>query len=1034
HYAEQAAGVYSPASQKLALNHYCEKALASWDIIDLSNLPEGDINIATQKILLRQLYIPLRVKVPKKNDKGEYDDELDRLEKQRELSRQRGAGHLADKENEVNNHSEYLARVGERLNSYHRLVVLGDPGGGKTTMLRWMATAYLLRYNDIGAFSQIPNAHTLPDRQWIPVLIRCRDLGDADLCRCFSDFLTQHLRKTELLPSEAEVMCAVILDRIAKGEALLLIDGLDEITNPQVRMMFCQELERTAARYPDLHIVVTSRIVGYRDMPYRMESGFVHSIISELNREDKDLFAKRWIEVTEQHLSDSEKGIHAEELIEALHSSDRIERLTDNPMLLTTLALVKRKVGKLPNRRNKLYNEAVSVLLNWNPRHYKIIEEDEAFPQLEYLAYEMCQRGVQRMTYDDVLGLLERLRAEYPNIRAIRRNSPQTFLEHLEARSSILIKSGSIWQSQSTCEKPVWEFRHLTFQEYLAARALLEGHYIGHDKQRALAERVAPLAGVVETSKHCLADPEDEQEVEVSESWREVLRLLVNDCKDDQVDDIILAILNPLSGEETAKTCRPRAGLAALCLADEPNVSEEAARQVLTEFARNVSEGDGIGHEKTSFDSIAIEVSGSIWAPIMQECLIDECRKHTDLRPNLGGIIGLSDVKYWTNTNHVSRKYFTDLLQKFQNKKRDEAISAAFITMQAAFDQKIVLIQGLVEALFAMLREGSLECFAASWALSWLNRGPRQQKNRKLFWSPNTEELCILITVLENAPADEKDIRKYLKNIITNIDHDRLKNDAKPILLSSLSSKDPDVKYAVLKALENIKDSCPIEPFLNLLRDPIYDVRCALASALGKSHNSLAYTPLLSLLKDDNIQVKRAAMRSLGILGNPEAIDPLIELLNDADVDERSIIAEALGKFRDKRPLEPLLTLLKDENTQVQCASARGLGTLGYIEAVGQLTDKLTNSNASVRKAAAEALGKLKDKRPLESLLTLLEDENTGVQYAAALAIASLDVSEAVEPLLNKLNSTNPNIQLAAAEALRESKDARIVEPIINLI
>jgi len=59
-------------------------------------------------------------------------------------------------------------------------------------------------------------------------------------------------------------------------------------------MIFCQELERTAARYPEAPIVVTSRIVGYRDMPYRMGSGFEHGQIAELNREDKDLFARRW--------------------------------------------------------------------------------------------------------------------------------------------------------------------------------------------------------------------------------------------------------------------------------------------------------------------------------------------------------------------------------------------------------------------------------------------------------------------------------------------------------------------------------------------------------------------------------------------------------------------------------------------------------------------------------------------------------------------------------------------------------------------
>lgn len=166
--------------------------------------------------------------------------------------------------------------------------------------MRWIATAYLLRYRNDPSFKQIPDTQTLPDRRWIPVLIRCRDLGEADLCRSFTDFLSQHLRKTELLPYEADVMRAVILDSIAKGDALVLVDGLDEITNLQVRMMFCQELERTALRYPEAHIVATSRIVGYRDMPYRMGTGFEHGVIAELTREDKDLFARRWVEVTEQ--------------------------------------------------------------------------------------------------------------------------------------------------------------------------------------------------------------------------------------------------------------------------------------------------------------------------------------------------------------------------------------------------------------------------------------------------------------------------------------------------------------------------------------------------------------------------------------------------------------------------------------------------------------------------------------------------------------------------------------------------------------
>jgi len=92
--ADEAAGEYSPDRQKTAFERYLEKSLAAWDIIDLSNLPEGDIHIATQKLLLRQLYMPLRITV-EPADRGRGDDSvLAKLEEQREVRRHREAGHF----------------------------------------------------------------------------------------------------------------------------------------------------------------------------------------------------------------------------------------------------------------------------------------------------------------------------------------------------------------------------------------------------------------------------------------------------------------------------------------------------------------------------------------------------------------------------------------------------------------------------------------------------------------------------------------------------------------------------------------------------------------------------------------------------------------------------------------------------------------------------------------------------------------------------------------------------------------------------
>ena len=158
--AEEAAGLYSPEKQQAALDRYCEKALAAWDIIDLSNLPERDIDITTQTLLLRQLYMPLRIEVEQRAGSSYSEAALARIEEDRDARRRREAGHLpaGDKRRKRRRRTS----VGERLAAARCLVVLGDPGGGKTTMLRWMATAYLLRYRNDEAFDQFPDARPCP--------------------------------------------------------------------------------------------------------------------------------------------------------------------------------------------------------------------------------------------------------------------------------------------------------------------------------------------------------------------------------------------------------------------------------------------------------------------------------------------------------------------------------------------------------------------------------------------------------------------------------------------------------------------------------------------------------------------------------------------------------------------------------------------------------------------------------------------------------------------------------------------------------
>ena len=253
-------------------------------------------------------------------------------------------------------------------------------------------------------------------------------------------------------------------------------------------------------------------------------------------------------------------------------------------MLLTTMALVRRRVGKLPNRRVSLYEKAVEVLLNWRNEVDEPLDEDEALPHLRYLAYAMCDRGVQRLREDEAVDLLQDLRHEYPQLRRVTRHEPKEFLRLLEARTGILAQYGE--ERHDGRLVPVYEFRHLTFQEYLAGLALVCGHFPGADPDRRLAERVASLGGRIDIPQG--------GEAGMAQNWQEPLRLCLAACNDADADAALLAVLRPTAGEDIDGTRRPRAVQAARCLADEPNVTEKAAGDVLQAFVHSIEAEMGI--------------------------------------------------------------------------------------------------------------------------------------------------------------------------------------------------------------------------------------------------------------------------------------------------------------------------------------------------------------------------------------------------------------------------------------------------------
>lgn len=700
-----------------AAARYQELLLKSCDIVNLANLPEQDQHIAVRQLELRRLYVPLSVMVEPVSD-AKAEQAFDNLEARRAAVLGRGELRVVG--------AQQRAAPGERLKEAKRLVVLGDPGSGKTTLTRWFATAFLLKLKNDPAWEKMPAAETLPETPYLPVLVRCRDL-DGAVCKATLDDVLKHTLREDEFSNASEEIHAYLRQEIDAGRALLILDGLDEINDPTLRARFCEQMDRIARANNDLPIIVTSRIVGYRELGVKLSASFEHLTLPGFDRDEKDAFARNWCRLVEPP---ERRETAAAALIRDIHSNDRIERLTANPMLLTTMALVKRSVGRLPHRRIELYDEAVKVLLKWRSELDTPLDGREALPQLQYLAYAMCDRGVQRLPKEDALALLAQLREKHPSLREVANHAPEDFLVLVESRTGILMEAGR--ERINDRLTPVYEFRHLTIQEYLASRALVERVFPGVDPTKTLAQLVAPLAGRTGESETFFGRPE----IMLAESWREPLRLLTAGCSDHEVDPVLKTILKQQNGIlETILTSlneifgttstplnlghrdnrRARAVQAALCLADEPAVSDDVAQKVIDALVAVVGGGDNPG---TSVGIAVGELAVSRWKKPLSAVLVGKFL-----------IVPAAErVKYGVLTaeaNLLRDATPTEVAAWLKDKMAcltgpdATAAEAALGILSSVAERQIQASQELVDQLAACLTRAPAVAHAAAWALFW---------------------------------------------------------------------------------------------------------------------------------------------------------------------------------------------------------------------------------------------------------------------------------------------------------------------------
>ncbi len=262
------------------------------------------------------------------------------------------------------------------------------------------------------------------------------------------------------------------------GQAILLLDGLDELPSSRFKATVRDRVKELLNSYPGNTAIVSSRIVGY-DKEVRYDSlGFSHHRVERLSLEDITGFVRNWYSARLENKAERER--HANDLVRIVSDpeSRSIRELAENPLLLTIICLVHRIDAVLPDERVVLYQKCTETLLNtwqaWKfqgeqPRSRNKVERRNR-ARMEALAYWMhclldkenkTQRSV--VPYNDMRDFLAQYIAEIENPPS---DEPSTlaeeFLRFVKERAGLLIEAGD----------ELYSFVHLTFQEYLTATYL----------------------------------------------------------------------------------------------------------------------------------------------------------------------------------------------------------------------------------------------------------------------------------------------------------------------------------------------------------------------------------------------------------------------------------------------------------------------------------------------------------------------------------------------------------------------------------
>jgi len=264
----------------------------------------------------------------------------------------------------------------EMLNLKPRLVILGDPGSGKSTLVNYVC--HLLAMANLDALpvkwiERLRQTGPWEHGHLMPIRIVLREffewLQNNGIRQAAAEGLKNYLQKRlsddgmkDIWPRLHELL------QSQSDAAMIFLDGLDEVPSA-ARAKVVRIIDDFAARYRHNRFLVTCRIYAYIGDDYQLRR-FHQATLTPFNTDQMKAFVQSWYQQLslQGRLTRKEAQTRTGLLVEAARRPD-LQGLAERPLLLTVMALLHTWRGQLPDDRVELYQWTVDLLLQrWEGR------------------------------------------------------------------------------------------------------------------------------------------------------------------------------------------------------------------------------------------------------------------------------------------------------------------------------------------------------------------------------------------------------------------------------------------------------------------------------------------------------------------------------------------------------------------------------------------------------------------------------------------------------------------------------------------